>query len=148
VSAEHLALFERYHRDMHRRRGWPLRETSAEDYINTFLVGDFDFAYEFRYVSHDRIVGIGLVDLTPAGSSSAYFYHDPDWRQRQIGVFSLLIELQVAAELDLPHHYLGYWIAACPSMAYKCQYRPHEILKEYVPDSETPEWQPEDASAS
>jgi len=28
----------------------------------------------------------------------------------------------------VPYYYLGYWIAGCPAMAYKANYRPCEVL--------------------
>jgi arginine-tRNA-protein transferase len=56
-------------------------------------------------------------------------------------VYSLLAELRVGAQLGLAFHYLGYWVAACGSMAYKSRYQPHQLLREYVADDQTPEWQ-------
>ena len=55
---------------------------------------------------------------------------------------SLLAELQHAQQASIEHHYLGYWIAACPSMAYKNRYRPHPLLDSYVTDEQRPVWMP------
>jgi arginine-tRNA-protein transferase len=140
LTPAHLDLFDRYHADMHTRRGWPHRETTAHDYAASFLAGQFSFAYEFRYWDDETLVGVGLVDMTSHSGSSAYFYHDPSWRSQGPGVFSMLKELQVARQRGLRYHYLGYWIAECPSMAYKCHYSPHEILTHYVDDGQQPEW--------
>jgi arginine-tRNA-protein transferase len=145
LSQHHLDLFNRYHADMHQRRGWPLHETDAADYATSFLLGNFDFAYELRFIRADQLIGVGLVDITPRCASSVYFYHDPAWREAGPGVFSLLAELRVAAQLGLQYHYLGYWIAACGSMAYKSQYRPHELLAEFVADDQVPLWTDDDA---
>jgi arginine-tRNA-protein transferase len=49
-------------------------------------------------------------------------------------------QLAYAQRHGLRYHYLGYWIAGCPSMAYKAQYRPHELLARYPPDDVEPEW--------
>jgi hypothetical protein len=38
--------------------------------------------------------------------------------------------------------YLGYWIPGSPSMDYKAQYRPHELLLGYPADTEEPHWIP------
>ena len=140
VDSAHLRLFDAYHRDMQQRRGWPFAAIDAEAYVNAFLSGVFEFALEFRYFRKNTLVGVGLVDQTPQALSSVYFYHAPAWRPDGPGTFSLLREMQFAAQQGLQHHYLGYWIADCPSMAYKARFRPHEILQQYVTHTEAPCW--------
>lgn len=142
VTHQHLELYNAYHADMHHRRGWPLQTISEGEYRAAFLDGDWSFAREFLYFDDGRLVGVGLVDVVPGASSSVYFFHDPVWRPMAPGVFSLLAELWHAREHGLAWHYLGYWIAQCPSMAYKSQYRPHELLVEFVADDEEPVWKP------
>ena len=140
ISAEHLDIFNRYHADMHRRRGWRYERTTSLDYANSFLTGRFTFAHEFRYFRQGRLCGVGLVDITPHAASSVYFYHDPAWRPAGPGVYSLLAELAYAEQQQLDYLYLGYWIAECPSMSYKSRFGPHELLATYVDDDESPLW--------
>lgn len=141
-TPEHLELYDAYHRDMHERRGWPYRPVDADSYVESFVFGEFPFAREFRYVREGRLVGVGLVDAFPEGLSSVYFYHDPGWRPLGPGTFSVLTEIETARALGVPWLYLGYWIAACPSMTYKNRFAPHEMLREYVADGAEPEWVP------
>ena len=140
ITRAHLQLYNAYHADMHQRRGWPWHPTDPVTYFQTYLSGDWAFAREFLYYERNRLVGVGLADVTPASLSSVYFFHDPAWRPRAPGVFSILQQLAYAQRHGLQYHYLGYWIAACPSMAYKAQYRPHEILLQYPPDDVEPAW--------
>lgn len=140
VSHAHLDLINRYHVDMHRRRRWPLRWWDESEYVSAFLTGEFEFAYEVRYYRDSRLIGVGLIDITPRCSSSAYFYHAPEWRPDAPGVYSMLVEIHLAREAGRDYHYLGYWIEACGSMAYKSQYRPHELLVEPVDPRQAPVW--------
>lgn len=140
ITADHLRVYNAYHTDMHRRRGWPLHTTTPEAYVQQYVGGEWEFAREFLYYEHGRLVGVGLADITPVSLSSVYFFHDPIWRPRGPGVFSVLQQLAYAQRQGLRYHYLGYWIARCPSMAYKAQYRPHELLVWYPPDDVEPEW--------
>lgn len=140
VTKAHLRLFNAYHADMSRRRGWPDQQTTPEDYENSFLIGVWPFAREMRYLDGSRLIGVGLVDIVSDAVSSVYFYHDPQWRPLAPGTFSILQELALCRETGRLHLYLGYWVAGCPSMAYKANFGPHEVLERLVCDGEEPVW--------
>lgn len=140
VTKAHIDLFNAYHRDMAIRKGWSHTSITRAGYHYMFLAGDSGFAREFLYFDDDRLVGVGMVDLVPRASSSVYFFHDPNWRPKAPGVFSLLMELEFAREMKRDFHYLGFWIRDCPSMAYKADYRPHQLLDSFVDDGQAVEW--------
>lgn len=142
VSSDHVRLYNLWHRDMTARRGWPLQQSTPEGYVEAFLIGNWEFANEIQYVQEGRLVGVGLVDLLDDAISSVYFYHDPVWRERGPGTFSILTEIDLARRTGRRHLYLGYGIHECPSMAYKFRFGPHEILAEYVSDATLPVWEP------
>jgi arginine-tRNA-protein transferase len=140
ITDAHIRLYNAYHTDMHQRRGWPRHTIQPEAYFQQYIGGPWDFTREFLYYNHGHLLGVGLADVTPTGLSSVYFFHDPVWRPQGPGVFSVLQQLAYAQRQGLQYHYLGYWVADCPSMAYKAQYRPHELLAWYPPDDVEPEW--------
>ena len=140
LTREHIRLFNAYHASMHAQRGWPPQTTHERAYFRSFLLGNWSFAREFLYYDQERLVGVGLADVTHEALSSIYFFHDPAWRPDAPGVFSILRQAAYARQHGLRYHYLGYWVADSPSMAYKAQYRPHQILRRYPPDEEEPEW--------
>lgn len=142
LTQQHLAIFDAYHADMHRRRGWSYEPTTGEEYARTFLAGHFSFASEFLYMRGRELLGVGLVDATPHAMSSIYFYHHPAWRPAGPGTYSVLREIQFAKETGRKWLYLGYWIAENASMAYKNRFTPHEILDRYIGDDEEPVWKP------
>jgi arginine-tRNA-protein transferase len=140
VTREHLVLYNRYHADMHQRRGWAFREIDEANYSESFLDGKFPFSREFQYRLNGELVGLGIVDVTPAVMSSVYFFHDPDLRSRGLGTFSLLNELLDGSTAGRKWLYLGYYIRDCQSMNYKNHFRPHQVLETYCSDAETPDW--------
>jgi arginine-tRNA-protein transferase len=140
VSGGHLKLFNAYHAEMHARRGWPHKRVAPDEYVESFLVGTWPFAREFRYYDGARLVGVGLVDEVASGLSSVYFYHAPEWRPLGPGTFSILREIEHAQETGRPWHYLGYCIAGCASMSYKARFGPHELLQRYPDEAEPPVW--------
>lgn len=140
ISREHIRLYNAYHEDMSRRRGWPDRPIEDRDYFESFVMGAGNFGHEIQYHAGTRLIGVGLVDLFRDGISSVYFYHDPAWRQRGPGTFSILREIQLAKEFRKPHLYLGYCIRENLSMSYKARFRPHEVLDHYVGDDRPPSW--------
>jgi len=75
-----------------------------------------------------NLVGVGICDRTLESLSTVYFYFEPELRRRGLGIFSSVVEIRVARSLGLPYYYLGYWVEACPKMAYKAGFRPCELL--------------------
>lgn len=144
LTQEHLKLYNLWHEDMTERRDWPLQQLDASHYAEGFLAGRFPSLQEIRYWEGDRLVGVGLVDLLPQSLSSAYFFHDPQWRPLGPGTYSILCELELARSLGLRYLYLGYWIADCQSMAYKNRFQPAETLTDFVGLDEIPVWEPDD----
>lgn len=140
ATPDRVALYNRYHRFMHRHRGWPLEHATVRSYAESFLA-DCDFAREWRYFEDGRLLGVALMDETPEAISLVYCYYEPAWRPRSPGTFSILRQLLYAQRKGLEYAYLGYWIEACPSMRYKARFRPHEILRGYPRDGEPPVWQ-------
>lgn len=118
---ELLALFLTYQKEWH---GEDRAEEGAESYL-------FDSPVEtevFTYRLDGRIVAAGVCDVSRYSLSSVYFYFDPELRERSLGTFGALWELEYAREAGIPYYYLGYWVRDCGAMAYKAKFRPHEVL--------------------
>ena len=140
VSPAHIRLYNEYHAFMAVEKGWREQTITEEEYAASFLAANTPFAHELLYFLGVDLVAVGLMDLTLTAASSVYFFHDPAMRKRALGVFSMLKELEYAAAAGLRHHYLGYWVPPCGSMAYKADYRPFELLVGYPGDDEEPVW--------
>jgi arginine-tRNA-protein transferase len=128
VSKAKLALYDRFHRFQHLNRGWPEHapQTAAE-YAESFVENPFDIR-EWCYYLGDKLVGVGYVDHLTEGLSAIYFFHDPDERDRSLGTYNVLSLIRWAAEHELPHVYLGYYVEDCGSLEYKARFRPNEVL--------------------
>jgi leucyl-tRNA---protein transferase len=83
---------------------------------------------EFEYSLDGRILALSVADVSSRSLSSVYAYYDVDWATRSLGTFSALREIHFCRTHDIPYYYLGFYVAACPSMSYKARFRPHEIL--------------------
>ena len=128
VSADKLALYDKYHRFQAALKGWPEHGSeSASDYLDSFVDNPF-VTQEWCHYLGDRLVGVGYVDHLPVGLSAIYFYYDPDERHRSLGTWNVLSVIDAAARQGLPHVYLGYFVEGCRSLEYKAAYRPNEVL--------------------
>jgi arginine-tRNA-protein transferase len=69
-----------------------------------------------------------------------YFFYDPQYARRSLGVANVLRQVDLARARGIPYVYLGFRILACQSMRYKADFRPHELLVGRPGDAETPRW--------
>jgi arginine-tRNA-protein transferase len=143
LKLKYVELFDRFHRFKAQKSGWDYWKIDLETYYNEFVVGAQDFGKEVLYFHEDRLIGVDLIDILEDGISSIYFFYDPDYQHLSLGIYSLLVQIDLAAQLGLPWIYLGYWVDGCPSFAYKLQFRPYQLLDGFPPVDEEPFWEPQ-----
>ena len=139
ADEERVALFHAWHAMRENTRGWKPATMDLREYAVTFCTPN-PCAREMAYYDGERLVAIGLVDLTPHAVSSIYFVYHPDVSALSLGVASVLFEIDWARRMNCTHLYLGYRIQGCPSTAYKAQYGPHELLHGRPAPDEEPVW--------
>ncbi len=94
-----------------------------------FLVENLGFTKHFEYRLDGRLVGLGVVDVTPRATNSVYFAYDPAVEARRLGTFSALWEIDFCRQTGRDYMYLGFYVKDCRSMRYKSAFGPHEILR-------------------
>lgn len=140
VTMEHLNLYDKYHKFMNDKKDWPYSPIEADDYVKSYVEAKEEFAKEFLYIRDDKLIGVALVDILPKSISAIYCYYDHDYSDLSIGKFSILAQIKIAKELNVPYIYLGYWIEDHFSMGYKEAYGPFEVLDNRASFDEMPFW--------
>jgi arginyl-tRNA--protein-N-Asp/Glu arginylyltransferase len=148
VDAARLALYAAWHAGREDARGWEPMPLTQQDYARDFAV-PHPCARELAYYDDSaasgpgpgpRLVGVGLCDVTPHAWSAIYFYYDPAYASLSPGVVHVLTLIELARRLGQEHVYLGYRVSQCPSMRYKAQFRPHQLLEGRPAPEESPVW--------
>jgi arginyl-tRNA--protein-N-Asp/Glu arginylyltransferase len=144
VDEERLALYRVWHRSREQARQWAPSELDARDY-RLQLAFPHPAARELAYYDDApgppaRLVGLATCDETPRAWNATYFFYDPAYARRSIGVANILRQIDVARARGIPHVYLGFRVLACQSMRYKAAFRPHELLQGRPGFDEEPQW--------
>lgn len=126
-----IDLHQRYHLERHEQRGWPhpdreRTESFEENYIHSFLDNPVP-TWEFRYWLDQQLIGVSYVGETQQSLNAIYSFYEPDLRDRSLGTFNVLSQLAEANRRGKRYLYLGYYVSKCQSLAYKANFKPHEI---------------------
>ncbi|QDV33790.1 GNAT family N-acetyltransferase [Tautonia plasticadhaerens] len=124
---EVLDLYDRYHREQARRRGWPEHEPDAPDEFRDSFLDNPIPTEEWRYRLDGRLIGVGYADVLPGASSAIYFFYDHDALDRSPGTWNILCMIERAAAQAREHVYLGYLVEGCRSLSYKGRFSPNEV---------------------
>jgi arginine-tRNA-protein transferase len=128
VSRAKLDLYDRYHAFQSAAKGWPAHDLrDGSSFEDSFVDNPFP-TQEWCYYRGTKLVGVGYVDNLPDGLSAIYFFYDPDERASSPGTWNILNLVDQAAARGIPHVYLGYYVAGCPSMEYKIRFAPNQLL--------------------
>jgi arginine-tRNA-protein transferase len=141
VDEERLALYHAWHADREAAREWSPSALGAEEYRLQFA---FPHPAARELTFHDdatgRLVGVGICDETPRALSLVYFFYDPAYAERSLGVANVVVSVDLATRFGLPFVYLGYRVAGCPSLRYKATFSPREELRGLPEFDEEPRW--------
>ncbi|MCQ2576038.1 MAG: leucyl/phenylalanyl-tRNA--protein transferase [Treponema sp.] len=96
----------------------------------------FEGCANMEYRLNGKLIAVGILDFAKdrngkyTSLSSNYFYYDvsEELKERSIGVFSVLKEIELCKELDIPYYYLGLYLPGCRKMNYKIKYLPCELF--------------------
>lgn len=131
---DHYRLYLRY--QTHRHAGGGMDQDSVDQYtqfllqsrVNTRLI---EFSAQTDGIAPEAaskvISMVSIVDVVADGLSAVYTFFDPA-PSTSLGTYSIMWLIEQAKELNLPYVYLGYWIQESPKMAYKTQFKPHQLL--------------------
>ena len=141
MTLEHLNLYDKYHAYMNGKKDWPYSPIEPNDYLKSYVEGKEEYSKEFLYMRDNKLIGVALVDILPQSISAIYCYYDHSYENLSIGKFSILAQIKIAKEMNIPYIYLGYWIKDHQSMGYKINYEPFEILKNRPSIYDEPIWE-------
>ncbi len=127
VDDERLALYNRYHAMQANNKGWQETEKTADGYAESFLHNPLRTGVEVTAWEGSVLQAVALTEVTPDTISGVYHYHEPEERERGLGVFVMLQTIELARHLGKPYAYFGYYVAGCPSLNYKTRFRPCEV---------------------
>lgn len=100
-------------------------DNSKNDFISSFYTQSCPTLQSMYYLNNE-LAGVGFIDITHTALSSIYYIFDTAYSNLNLGTYSIIREINQAADIDLDYYYLGYYIEECSSMAYKGHFAPYE----------------------
>lgn len=123
---EHYRLYRKYISTRH--QGGGMDKPDVESYMAYLCETTVDTSF-LEFHLQEELVAVSVIDWLDNGISSVYTYFDPELKNRSLGVFSILWQIEEAKRCNLNYLYLGYWIQDCKKMNYKSQFQTLELFR-------------------
>ena len=112
-----------------------VRHTNGDMYPPTreqyesFLNNSHDCTKYYQFKYKNKLIAVSVIDVLNDGISAIYTFFDPDFKDRSLGNYSILWQIDYAKSVSLSYVYLGYWIKGCQKMSYKSLFQPLQLYK-------------------
>lgn len=127
VKASYYPLYERYINTVHQDGSmFP----ASEEQFKSFTQNNITEQCYIEIWHNDVLISVAVTDDIPNALSAVYTFYDPDYKSYGLGVYSILKQIEIAAQQNRQFLYLGYQIETCSKMNYKNRYKAHQILVE------------------
>lgn len=123
ITNEKLAICDKFLKER-----FPDKGSSALDYYAGFFVNPLKRTYEFEMWNGRHLIGVSIIDVFGDSLNCVYYYFDPGEKKRSPGTFNILYLLDYALKKRFKYVYLGYLIKEVSAMAYKANFRSHELF--------------------
>ena len=120
-SEEHFDLYCRYQSWRH---SGDLMDHSDPKRYRQFMV---ESSIETVFIEHrlrGKVAAVSVCDLPDDGMSAVYTFFDPELKERSLGTYAIMKQIDYVRDMRLDWLYLGYWIDECEKMAYKTNFTP------------------------
>ena len=124
-TKRHYHLYERY---ISLRHADGDMYPASEDQYRSLLLSPWSNSLFVSLYKDEQLLSVAVTDQQQHGLSAIYTFFEPTETKRSLGTLSILQQISLCQELELPYLYLGYWIRDCDKMAYKINYRPTELF--------------------
>jgi len=78
--------------------------------------------------NENELIACTLIDNLSDGKSMVYSFFDPELKNRGLGNYMILDQIERCEAVGLSYLYLGYWVSESPKMSYKKEFTPAEVL--------------------
>jgi len=143
IDGARLALFDAWHANRVKMRGWEPASVDERDYFMQFAFPT-PIAREVAYYDEASGGGLAMVsicDETPRSWNAVFCYYDPAFARLSPGIANILELVDLARAGGQRHVHLGYRVSDCPSLRYKAAFGGQEVLPQLPADDEEPSWQ-------
>lgn len=134
ATAEKFELYVRYqmsrHIEMGSRPPSSLRNNLASAMLRQ-MYNNPASSLELVLREGKKLLGFAIFDVTENALSAVYSIFDPTLARRSLGTFNILQSIEKCRELQLPYLNLGLYLAHHPKMAYKANFTPAQIYRNF-----------------
>lgn len=123
-SDETFDLYQRYINSRH--FGGSMENPCKEDF-QQFLYNDWCDTKFLEFRLDNKLIAVAVTDMVGNGVSAVYSFFDPELKQRSLGTYCILQQIEFARHCHIDYVYLGYWIEDHPKMHYKNKFKPLEL---------------------